>query len=1011
MILLQEIGLQVACRLYKPDAGGRNELSFRRSQGPWILCIRGKGEEMEDRMRPIPFENLLEWMIKEYKEEGKVFGLPKTKFYVSRTGNQMGTAFGAKLGSCSGPAAGPQTQLAQNILTAYLAGGRFIELKTVQKLDGDFMREAIAKPCINAEDEGYNVEWSTELTVEEAREEYIKAWILCHVAMREFGIGDKRDFAFNMSVGYDLEGIQTEKIDRFIEGLKDASKVKFFQDCMDTLKEKMSLLEKFKGEDLSEISPKICSTLSLSTMHGCPATEIEKIATYILEEKKVSVFIKCNPTLLGYAYARKTLDSLGYDYIAFDEHHFDEDLQFDDAVIMIRRLLEKAKRENLTFGVKLTNTFPVEIERKELPGEEMYMSGRPLLPLSIAVAVKLAEAFDGRLPMAFSGGADGLNIRSILETGIQPITVCTTLLKPGGYARLNQIAMTSEKKLASEFLGVDVEKLKELQSSVLKDERNHKNYREGVGSRKTSSVLPVFDCYKAPCKDGGCPLEQNIPEYLKLVGKGDFEKAFEVIAKDNPSPSILGNICTHPCQSYCTRVDYDKSLQIRDMKRIAADNAQESYLENIQPKEILSRKKVCVIGAGPAGISAALFLRRNGMEVTVFEKEAKPYGQVQYLIPEFRISNEAILKDWRIAEKQGVSFRFNTEMVQGVEELKKEYDYVIIATGPKMEIKTPEDLFGEEMLQGEIVLRGIKEKTVNLKGKALIVGSGFVACDLARSLKKSPLIESVTMLLQGNEGKHVVPFDEMTLLDEEGITTTKDAVSYSEYDMLINAKEFKKDENCSLKQEGSLETGSENVYVAGECLRGSSTMVQAAADGKNVAREILKREGLRDDFKGFRLEMKPQDLYIAKGALRNSLKTKEEGNRCLRCNDICEICAEVCPNRANVTIEVEGFENLHQIVHIDGMCNECGNCDFFCPHGGKPYKDKFTLFWNEVDYDESHNAGVVQIKDGSYLVRDEKGTQTKVENETTTPKGDYERLALALIKKYPHYFLKLKGKE
>ena len=966
---------------------------------------------MEDKMRPIPFENLLEWMLKEYHEEGKVFGLPKNKFYLNRTGKTMETAFGEKLGSCSGPAAGPHTQLAQNILTAYLAGGRFFELKTVQKLDGEFMREAIAKPCINAEDEGYNVEWSTELTVEEAREEYIKAWLLCHVAMKEFELGSERDFSFNMSVGYDLEGIQTEKINNFIEGLKDASSSDFFKDCIDTIKAKQNLLLKFKAEDLSGISPKICSTLSLSTMHGCPAAEIERIASYILEEKKVSLFIKCNPTLLGYEYARNTLNALGYGYISFDEHHFTEDLQFDEAVLMIGRLMEKAKNLGLTFGVKLTNTFPVEIKEKELPGEEMYMSGRSLLPLSISVAVKLAEAFDGKLPMAFSGGADGLNIKSILETGIQPITVCTTLLKPGGYARLNQIAMTSEKKLTPEYQGIDVEKLKDLLTKVLSDDRNHKDYRQGVGSRKTKTSLPVFDCYKAPCEKGGCPLEQNIPEYLKLVGKGDFEKAFEVIAKDNPSPSILGSICTHPCQSYCTRVDYDKSLQIRDMKKIAANQAEGNYLEKIVPTAVLSEKKVCVIGAGPAGMSAALFLRRNGMEVTVFEKEAKPYGQVQYLIPEFRISNEEIMKDYAMAEKQGVEFRFETKIDASLEELKKDYDYVIVATGPNMETKTPDNLHGAEMLQGVNVLRELKENTSSVKGNVLVVGNGFIACDLARTLKKSPEVKEVTILLPEKEKTMKVPFEEKTILKAEGINLIEKLADFDGYDVVINAGELEKDELCDVRNQGTHETATDNVFAVGECLRGSSTMVQAVADGKNAAKEILKRAGLKNDFVEFRLELKPQDLYIAKGALRNELRTKEEGNRCLRCNDICEICTEVCPNRANVTIEVEGFENLHQIVHIDGMCNECGNCDFFCPHGGKPYKDKFTLYWTEEDYRESKNAGIVQAKDGRYIIRDNAGNEAEYGLTIKGLDESYGRIARALVEKYPHYFLNPSAKE
>jgi len=613
--------------------------------------------------------------------------------------------------------------------------------------------------------------------------------------------------------------------------------------------------------------------------------------------------------------------------------------------------------------------------------------------------------------MAFSGGADSLNIKSILETGIQPITVCTTLLKPGGYARLNQIAMTSEKKLNHEYQSIDVEKLKALLEKVLSDERNHKVYRQGVGSRKTSTPLPVFDCYKAPCEKGGCPIEQNIPEYLKLVGKGDFEKAFEVIAKDNPSPSILGNICTHPCQSYCTRVDYDKSLQIRDMKKIAAKEAEENYLAKITPSAVLSSKKVCVIGAGPAGISAALFLRRNGMAVTVFEKEAKPYGQVQYLIPEFRISNEQILKDYSIAEKQGVEFKFETKIDSSMEELKNDYDYVVVASGPNMESQTPDNLHGAEMLQGVEVLRELKENTSSVKGNVLVVGNGFIACDLARSLKKLPDIKEVTILLPENKESMDVPFEEKTILNAEGISITSVLKNLGEYDEVINASELGKDERYDVRNQGSLETSTEDVFVIGECLRGSSTMVQAVADGKNVAKEILKKAGLKNDFVGFKLELKPQDLYIAKGALRNELKSKEEGNRCLRCNDICEICTEVCPNRANVAIEVEGFENLHQIVHIDGMCNECGNCDFFCPHGGKPYKDKFTLFWTEEDYKESKNAGIVQVLDGSYRVRDDQGIEVKFDGEWNGPDEPYRKVARALVEKYPHYFLSHSVKE
>ena len=96
--------------------------------------------------------------------------------------------------------------------------------------------------------------------------------------------------------------------------------------------------------------------ITLSTLHGCPPDEIERIATYLITEKKLNTYIKCNPTLLGYEFARKTMDDMGYDYIVFDDHHFKADLQFADAIPMFRRLLALCAENGVEFGVKLTNT-------------------------------------------------------------------------------------------------------------------------------------------------------------------------------------------------------------------------------------------------------------------------------------------------------------------------------------------------------------------------------------------------------------------------------------------------------------------------------------------------------------------------------------------------------------------------------------------------------------------------------------------------------------------------------
>ena len=125
----------------------------------------------------------------------------------------------------------------------------------------------------------------------------------------------------------------------------------------------------------------VCTSVTLSTLHGCPPQEIERIASYLIAEKHLNTFVKCNPTILGYDFARETLDKMGYDYISFDDRHFREDLQYCDAVPMFTRLKTLAESKGLEFGLKLSNTFPVDVKAGELPSEEMYMSGKSLFPL------------------------------------------------------------------------------------------------------------------------------------------------------------------------------------------------------------------------------------------------------------------------------------------------------------------------------------------------------------------------------------------------------------------------------------------------------------------------------------------------------------------------------------------------------------------------------------------------------------------------------------------------------
>lgn len=976
---------------------------------------------MSELMRLIPFDTMMEWVFQEYEEQGTVFGIKKNKFYRNKSGTNI-VMFGDKLSSPVGPAAGPNSQLAQNIIAAYLTGSRFVELKTVQEMDGEDLRKCVPRPCINAEDECYNVEWSTELTIPEAHAEYVKAWFALHVLGKEFNISDKRDFVFNMSVGYDLNGIKSPKIDKFIEGMKDASTTEIWKECREYLLNNLDKFKRLTREDIDNISSAVCPSICLSTLHGCPPEEIEKIAKYLLEEKKLHTFIKCNPTLLGYEFARGILNDMGYDYITFDDHHFKNDLQYSDAISMITRLVAFAKEHKLEFGVKLTNTFPVKIANNELPGEEMYMSGRSLFPLTISLATKLSTEFKGLLPISFSGGADYFNIEDIIKTGIQPITIATTILKPGGYERTKQLAETVEPLLAGKFHGIDVEGLETLAKNVVSNKYHLKSARP-VGSRKTKSLLPIYDCAKAPCKDGGCPIEQQIPEYLKLVSEGNFEEAFKVIVNDNASPAVTGVICDHQCQHKCTRLDYDSPLEIRNAKKIAVLNAQDDYLKNMKKANIVTQKKAVVIGAGPAGVAISFFLRRNGMDVTVLEKRDRPYGIVEYIIPEFRISYEMIERDYKLAVNAGVNFKYNVDENYNVDELKKEYDFVILATGAWKEGLIPVKEGGENLRDALEFLEDAKSNDLNIKlGKNVaVLGGGDVAMDCSRTAKRAPGVESVSIVYRRTrdfmpaepeekeaalndgikfqellspvsyDGKNLVceimELGERDSSGRRGIKGTGQMKSL-EFDTVVSAVGARVDttlfekNNLKLSDKGYVninqfnESSSENVYIAGDCKSGTSTIVKAIADAKVIAKDILDKAGLTVDFERYNIVQEEKELYARKGILRANSKTEEDGNRCLTCNQVCELCCDVCPNRANVMVKIENgsFDQKHQIVHIDGMCNECGNCGIFCPHTGNPYKDKITVFWTAEDFVDSTNKGFLPLGNDKFRVRKEDGT-------------------------------------
>ena len=943
---------------------------------------------MSDRMTPIPFGNLMNWILEERKK-GTVFGIRKP-FHANP--EKIYEIFGRKLETPFGPAAGPHTQLAQNIVAAYVAGSRFFELKTVQKIDGEDL--PVNKPCIKADDECYNCEWSTELYVPQAFDEYVKAWFACKVLAKEMELGAEDGFQFNMSVGYDLEGIKLPKVDRFIEGMKDASETEIFKECRSWLLDNLDRFDKVTRKDVEAITANICNSVTLSTLHGCPPQEIERIARYLLEEKHVHTFIKCNPTLLGYEYARNLMDSMGYDYVAFGDFHFKDDLQYSDAVPMLERLQKLADEKGLEFGVKITNTFPVDVKAGELPSEEMYMSGKSLYPLSMSVAMKLAKDFDGKLRISYSGGADAFNIQKIVEAGIWPVTMATTLLKPGGYQRLEQIGRIFESVEPAAFSCVDSEKVERLVEDV-KTDPHHVKAVKPLPSRKIKRPVPLTDCFVAPCEEG-CPIHQDITAYLKLMGAGKAKEALEVILRKNPLPFMTGTICAHNCMSKCTRNFYETPVNIRRTKLEAAEGGFEAVLSELHKPEITADKKAAVIGGGPAGMAAAYFLAKGGMEVTIFEKEKKLGGVVRNVIPGFRISDEAIDKDVKILEALGVQIATES-YVASLEQVRENYDYIVLAVGAyKPGILRLEE--GEAMNALEFLAQfKATGGQVDIGENVVVIGGGNTAMDTARAAKRNAGVKKVSLVYRRT--KRYMPADaeelEMAVQDgvefaellspvklsggelickkmrlgdvdesgRRGVVETDELVKVPADTVIAAVGEkvpaaFYEANGIAVDQKGrpqvnqeTLETNIPGVYAAGDGLYGPATVVEAIRDGSQAARAILEQQEQEQLFS----LSDEETIYWRKGNLMEE-NPEYTDMRCLSCNSYCENCVEVCPNRANISLVVPGMER-HQIIHVDYMCNECGNCRSFCPWDSAPYLDKFTLFASAGDMENSTNQG------------------------------------------------------
>lgn len=892
---------------------------------------------MSDKLTGCEIETLTRWILAEEKH-GSIFGIPRELFFHPAASDPFRLRrYDQILETPIGVAAGPHSQLSQNIIAAWLTGARYMELKTVQVLD----ELTVTKPCIDMRDEGYNCEWSQELKLEASYSEYLNAWIVLHLLRhRFFGQNNReRGFIFNLSVGYNLEGILSPPVQLFLDRMTDCRA------------EKTDRIQRLAGiypaiAEL-EIPDRISDNITISTMHGCPPDEIEKIGRYFIEERRLNTTIKLNPTLLGADRTRDILNHrLGFDIVVPDAA-FAHDPTFDAGVDLIRNLQASAEKAGVTFNIKLTNTLETENRKGNLPENEkmLYMSGRALHAISINLAARLQQAFDGQLDISFSAGVDFQNVARVLACGLSPVTVCTDILKPGGYGRLQQYLQEIRRSCeASGSQSLDgfilstaggqanlkaaaLANLTAYAAVVTENRVYHRSFFP-YDNIKTARELTVFDCTAAPCIPT-CPTGQDIPAYMRYTAAGNYREAYRVIRDTNPFPNVQGKVCHAPCRTKCTRINLDQPLAIREIKRFIADRNRET--RGPGPRDSL-RTKAAIIGSGPSGLSCAYFLALAGFSVDVFEAAPFAGGLAADAIPEFRLDAASLKRDIDAILALGVRLHTDSKIDhQRFQELRRTFDVLYIAVGAQEPL--PLGIPGEDARgvtdQLSFLSRIRRGETPAMGRQVVVIGGGNAAMDAARTARRIVGQKGeVTILYRRTRREMPAEREEIAAAEDEGIRlvelvaplrilTERGRVTAIACNHMKLGEPDSSGRRRPVPIEGATvrypadsvipaigqkvvldffpdggliidpltdRTQLENVFAGGDAVRGASTLIEAIGDGRRIAQKIVEytTDGVKPDpvrprqengFAAYQVKLAHREFGLPEDEIRNCAAT------------------------------------------------------------------------------------------------------------------------------------------
>ena len=505
-----------------------------------------------------------------------------------------------------------------------------------------------------------------------------------------------------------------------------------------------------------------------------------------------------------------------------------------------------------------------------------------------------------------------------------------------------------------------------------------------TGSWRT--LLPFFQEGVAPCSQS-CPNLTNIPEYMVSVSNGNLNEALRIIRQENPLPSICGRVCPHFCERSCNRSEFDAPLGIRAVERFVGDYG----LEIPHGKETKKTTgKVAVVGSGPAGLSAAYFLARQGVAVDLYEREAKAGGLLRYGIPQYRLPRDILDREIQNIFDLGINFLGERDIgPKELSALEAEYDVIFFSPGlwgrkvPKWEYS------GNGVFDGLHVLKEFHKGQMPLLGERVaVVGGGNTALDVTRVLMR--LKKEVTIVYRRTLSEAPAFADEI----EEGV---EEKIKIQEK-KLITRIEDREDGSLSIEirgiergEDGKILPGEEKTHAivdsviaavgqvpemsieehdkiifGGDYATGEGTVAHAIASGKRGAFRILNKMGVltvheTDEYfravggpldkrvisydelntayfnKGKRVEPKRREADKRAGDFQEIVSQVsqeqliEEAGRCMSCGTCtsCGTCWYFCPDACVITSK----EGSRKVDFNKDFCKGCAICSVVCPRG------------------------------------------------------------------------------